>query len=327
MTQHRFRAPIPIAVAAVLAALLPLPGCGERPLAPAAATEARLELPDAQADVLRRLSGPVGSARWRWSDAADPATGGPARLAWNAAGAAWRLRGRPGWALPDTLVLVPAAPDAWHEQRIPTRTTGTPQLLPLPRIPLRSAYYADLLHLLLELTRGLHEGVVRRWAHDPIPLAPGEPGDGPVDLTACLAVAAARWEAAWGAPLFGADAVFAEGIRLVHRDGEILHPPMWARLLRRDPAGRPLLITIVAGDNYDRPDLERYAVRGLAHELAHALQLWGHSRDRIHLLWESGPVVDGPSPDEVAALRLWRTLPEGLDLRLYGRSTELDPDR
>ncbi|MCB1150822.1 hypothetical protein KDK88_04705, partial [bacterium] len=233
----------------------------------------------------------------------------------------------PGWALPDSLDLLPADPDTWHVQIVPTRACNPPQLLPLPRIPLQSAYYADLLHLLLELTRGLHDGLVRRWAHDPIPLALGEPGEGPLDLRACMTEAAVRWESAWGAPLFCADAVFGEGIRLVHRDGEILHPPMWARLLRRDPEGRPLLITIVAGDNYDRPDLERYAVRGLAHELAHALQLWGHSRDRIHLLWESGPVVDGPSADEAAALRLWRTLPEGLDLRLYGRSTELDPDR
>jgi len=96
---------------------------------------------------------------------------------------------------------------------------------------------------------------------------------------------------------------------------------MFARITRLDGEGRPLVVQIVVGDTYDEANERVYAVRGLVHELGHALFLWGHSRDRNHVLWgDAPPQVAAPSADERKAVHLWHGLPDGLDLKLYGRA-------
>ncbi len=266
-----------------------------------------------------------GTALWRWSDATG--SEGHARLQWTQSHVEWSLTHEPDSPPGDSLFLQPEQPDIWHGMSVFSPDDSTAQWLPLPRIPLQSAYYGDLLHFLLEMTTPLHGGRVAHWVDDPIPVAPSVAISGEVDLGACFREAMEAWNQAAGKPLFVEATVFARGVRLVHREGQVLHPPMWARMLRRDQADRPILVTIHIGDTYDRAHLRRYAVRGLIHELGHALQLWGHSRDRLHILWESGPITNLPSRDEIAAITLWRTLPPGLDLTRYQRSVELDLDR
>jgi hypothetical protein len=133
------------------------------------------------------------------------------------------------------------------------------------------------------------------------------------------------WNTAESDSLFGWDPQAAWGIRLVHLAGICLRPPLGAKVVRLDGAGQPLSVHILAGDTYDTLAKRSSAVRGLTHELAHALFLWGHSEDRKHILWRCGPIVDEPSPDERRAARLMRLLPAGLDLSRYGRSLETDP--
>jgi hypothetical protein len=265
-----------------------------------------------------------GNSLWKWSDEAGAA--GIARLQWTPSQVEWSITHEPDSPPGDSLFLQPEQPDLWHGLSVPSQLDSTAQWLPLPRIPLQSAYYGDLLHFLLEMTSPLHDGRVAHWVDDPIPVAPSDAISGEVDLGACLRESMEAWNQAAGMALFVEDTVFARGVRLVHREGQVLHPPMWARMLRRDQADRPILVTIHVGETYDRPHLRRYAVRGLIHELGHALQLWGHSKDRLHILWESGPIVNQPSADEIAAIALWRTLPGGLDLTRYHRSVELDLD-
>ena len=128
----------------------------------------------------------------------------------------------------------------------------------------------------------------------------------------------ARWNQGPGDPWFVLDEEAYWGVRLVHFPGAILHPPLTARITRLDEDERPLRINIVVGDNYDGPEDRPYAVRGFVHELGHALFLWGHSTDRMHVLWGSAPPLrDDPSPDERKAAQLWHGPPDGLDLKNY----------
>ncbi len=80
---------------------------------------------------------------------------------------------------------------------------------------------------------------MRRWALDPVSVIPSAAVSGELNLGACLADAVATWNGA-GAPLLRLEnAGFARGVRFVLYPDHELHPPMWVRLLRRDPLGRP----------------------------------------------------------------------------------------
>lgn len=321
------------AAAVSTVAILAVAGCRGDCSSPAAppAPAPRLAAGRYPAELLRLAPPPAGEHRWTWRgagpDQAAPGGGGILLTvdgrSWN-----WRPATTPGdTCLPGTMLLRPEAPDQWHEFLVATDSTLPGGWMPLPRVAAASAHYADLLHLVQELTRPRFDGVVTHWSLESVPVGCGPAVSGAVDLAVCLREAVATWRLAGEPPLLAWDGESALGARLIHYPGVVLHPPMSVQMVRRDKAGRVLRVHIRCGDTYDGPQDVRYARRALVHELGHVLLLWGHSEDRTHVLWRNGPIVDRPADDELRAAALWRALPEGLDLKRYGRSTELQPQR
>ena len=228
----------------------------------------------------------------------------------------WRLADEPR----DTsLVLAPVDPE-WLtlELAVPGDLASTP---PLPRLPLISDAWPDLVSMLRALITPRFDAVVTHWPDVPVPVKAPVAVSGDVDLAACLREAVEIWNTGEPSPHFVWDPDAAWGVRLAHYAGSIREPPLQAQLTRRNDAGQPLSLRIAAGDNYASPAARKYVVRGLAHELGHAMLLWGHSPDRRHLLWGAAPpLVDGPSDDERRAVRLLQRLPAGLDLTRYRAS-------
>lgn len=277
------------------------------------------------AELVAELAIPSGRTGWLWS-AAGISPPRAAELIIEGRAWLWRLEGVSGETAPPVRIrLVPDDPDAWHEMEIHTDTSRPGEGFPLPRRAVRSPHYADLLHLVQELTRPRFDRHVTHWYRRPVPVAAGAAVSGTLDLRACLRKAVAVWNADADAPLFVWAPESACGVRLLHLPGGPLHPAMSADLIQRDDEGRALRLQIRVGDTYDDPRDERYAVRGFVHELGHALLLWGHSDDREHVLCRIGPFTDEPSDDERRAVRLLQALPAGMSLAGYGRSTEIEP--
>lgn len=226
------------------------------------------------------------------------------------------------------LTLSPSDPHLWHELHALWPSPMGTICLPLPRQMVDSAYYADLLHLLQELTTPRFGQQVIHWPQHPVPVRAGNAVSGDVDLAACLHDAVAIWNDGEPDSLFRWQPTAGWGVRLIHFPDLNLSPPLSTQMVRLDETGRPLRLHILAGNNYDGVIDRPYAVRGMVHELGHALLLWGHSLDRRHVLWgQAPPMLAAPSRDERRAARLWFLLPAGLDLSAYGRSTEMDPER
>ncbi len=226
------------------------------------------------------------------------------------------------------LFLNPEDHSFWLDMKVAWPTSVPSLLHPLPRLPVSSAHYADLVHLLQELTTPWFGQKVSHWPGRPVPVRAAAAISGEVDLTECLREAVEIWNSSAPDSLLRWDPQAGWGVRLVHFAGTIRHPALATRMVRLDNAGQPYRVHILAGDNYDHARDRPYAVRGLAHELGHALLLWGHSQDRSHLLWgRAPPQVDRPTVDERRALELWNLLPVGLDLSAYDRSTEMDTVR
>ncbi len=320
-------------------------GCGDgdtpTPVSPAPSPDP--EQPFDYGDALARLLG-AGEGNWGWSwrllGAAGDTLAGRAELRLSGSRGAWRLRlggaapTRPiAPALaprdlpPGRLLLAPDDPKRWHEMRLELPPADGSAWLPLPRLAAASAYYADLLDLLQRLTAPRFGMRVTHWPDAPIPVVADSALSGDVDLAACLAEAVALWNGSPGGPYFALRAKADWGVRLVHLAGAPASPPLATRLIGLDAAGRPALMEIRAGDNYTTTTQRAAAVRGMSHELAHTLLLWGHSEDRRHLLWRCGPLVAEPSSDELRAIALWNLLPQGCGLAAYGRSVEIDPQR
>jgi len=258
-----------------------------------------------------RAGGPL---EWRWFAGAANRDG-RASLTWDAHGFRWRL---PSEIPPGPLRLVPA-----DHRWLPITVPGAADLAthpPLPRIPVRSAAYGHLVALIRDLMTPRFDGIVTHWTRRPVPVsAPDDAISGEVDLAACLREAVDSWNAGEEEPFFVWDPGASWGIRLAHYAGSLRSPPLQTQLTRRDAEGRALRVRIAVGDDYASEAARPYAVRGLAHELGHALLLWGHSPDRQHLLWgDAPPLCSAPSPDERRAVRLRQWLPHGLDLRAYG---------
>ncbi len=331
------------------ATLLPLlclltAACGTpaAPEAPPGAPALRRAAPPYGEPLRRELDLASGTWRWTWAwrpAAASPAAGAGASPAGSAgtvdlavAGgrAVWSFRPPvppPAEAAAGTLRLRPADGRAWHTLAAPWPPADPLALLPLPRRPVASPAYADLLDLLQELTAPRFGQRVAHWPALPVPVRAAPAPSGELDLAECLHEAVDLWNEGEPEPVFVWDPQAAWGVRLVHLPGTDLSPPLTAQVVRLDADGRPLRLHVTAGDDYDHRRDRRCAVRALAHELAHARLLWGHSRERDHLLWRWGPVVPGPSADERRAARLLALLPEGLDLSRYGRSADLEVHR
>lgn len=275
-------------------------------------------------ELVAELGIPPGRSVWSWR--ADGMTSPrPAELQIDGTAWRWRLDGDPQRPeTPARLYLEPADPDAWHGLEIRTDTARPGEGFPLPRRAIRSPHYADLLHLLQELTRPRFDRHVTHWFRRPVPVAAAAAVSGDVDLRACLDEAVAVWNAGAATPLFEWAPDASHGVRLIHLAGGNLHPAMSASLVQRDDDGRVLRLHIRVGDTYDDPHDVRYAVRGFVHELGHALLMWGHSEDRAHVLCGVGPFADRPSEDERRAVALLQALPAGMSLAGYGRSTEIE---
>jgi hypothetical protein len=257
-----------------------------------------------------------GTSSWSWRDGQS---GGEANLAIDGSGYRWRFDGVPA----GTLRLAPR--DAsWHTITVADAfdLAGIP---PLPRLAVATTAYPDLVTMARDLTSPRFESIVTHWPRWPVPVSSPPAVSGENDLAACLREAVAIWNddparnMDAGKPWFewrpGAD----WGIRLAHYAGSDRHPPLSLSITRRDELGRPRRMRISVGDNYDSAAARPYLVRGLVHELAHALLLWGHTPDRQHILWgEAPPLRDDPSRDERRCARLLRLLPLGLDLATYG---------
>ncbi len=220
----------------------------------------------------------------------------------------------------DTLFLIPDQPALWHGLAILWSDSALTTVPPLPRLPVASLHYADLLDLLQCLTNDRFEQTVTHWPQIPIPVRAGTAMCDQVDLAGCLREAVDIWNREAAEPLFVWTATSDWGVRLVHLVGVERHPPLSLKITRLDGYGSPLGANLLAGDNYCSEQARTYAVSGLVHELTHALLLWGHSADRSHVLWGEGPpLVTEPSRDECRAAQLWLRLPTGLDLSQYNR--------
>jgi hypothetical protein len=295
----------------LLAALLAAAGCSGDAAAPPAAGPGG-PLPPAHG---RGLPWPAGAWSWTWRAAEGPACG-EARLRVADGRWSWRLVPEP----PDApLVLAP--PDTvWEPMTLP-RAAAPGDWLPLPRLP-AAAGPGSVAELAALLTAPRFAGRTTHWPRLPVPVRTGRATAGDLDLSACLRTAMARWNAGADPPWFAADDSAGWGVRLVHLAGRTLSPPFWAQITRLDSVGRPLGVSIVAGDNLAAARDSVYAVRAFVHELGHALFLWGHSPCREHVLWGAAPPIVGwPSPDERKAAQLVHGLPEGLDLSRYGSAS------
>ncbi len=272
----------------------------------------------------------AGDWTWRWQVDGSPTAGGPAHLAVRGDTAGWRLGPADTGVLPlvgDSLSLLPEDPFAWHAMMAVVDPTPGRGPLPLPRQAVDSAAYADLLDLVQRLTTPRFRARVIAWRVWPVPvLAPPTPC-GDLDLGACLRAAVDVWNDDPSGPSFSLVARSDTGISLVHVPDPELIPHMAVRWIAGDAFGHPVKLEIVVGAAWRDASDVPYVVRGFVHELAHTLLLWGHSEERQHTLWRCGPIVDRPAPDERRAARLWRLLPEGLDLTAYWRLVELDPQR
>lgn len=330
---HRRSEPVALLIAVVLAA-----GCGDG-LGPRAESDSSIIMTTAYDSTLARFLKPPAGAhawRWEWRSAGVPVRSGAASLTSDGALVTWRLvaetphAGPPEpsrlWSGRDTVSLTPCDPSAWHALEVPLPAPTGGDWLPLPRQPTLSGYYADRLDLLQHLTRSRFPAGVRHWPARTVPVAADTLRLGDLDVATCLREAVDRWNAGEDEPFFSWDPAAAWGVRLARADDPAL-PPLAARFRAADGAGRPARIEILVGDSWRRPSQRPYLVRGLVHELGHALLLWGHSEDRAHVLWRCGPLRDTPSLDERAVARLWSLLPEGLDLRRYDRSTEIEAPR
>jgi len=307
-------------------------GCGDRspqsdPVAPAPEDSHRFDyLYDAA--LLSFLQIIPGTSAWSWfvDDAAGHRHAGPAELEIAGLGARWILHGV-DWdavsaeaGVADTLRLVPEHPGHWHSLVCLWADTLLTTLPPLPRQPVASVHYPDLLALLQELTADRFDGVVTHWPELPVPVRAGDAVCEDVDLAACLREAVDIWNQGEAQPLLVWSPHADWGVRLVHFPGIVRVPPLALRITRLDGHGSPLGMNLLAGDNYCSSASRPAARRGMIHELGHALLMWGHSLDRAHSLWGQGPpLVAEPSQDERRAVRLWNRLPVGLDLTVYDR--------
>lgn len=270
------------------------------------------------------LQVPDGSWSWRWHqvEGRERGLGGPARLTSDGPEYRWRLQGRKP-AAAGALSLVPAADDTFW---LPLRVRDPGELAvvpPLPVLAIDSPAYPHLVAMLRDLITPRFGGLVTHWPAYPVPVGSPTAQSGAVDLQACLREAVASWNEGQPEPLFVWRPGTDWGVRLAHFSGSDRRPPLAIQLTRRDEEGRPLLMRILAGDNYSHPISRPFAVRAMAHELGHAMLLWGHSPDRAHLLWGAAPPRRAdPSADERRAVDLLRSLPAGLDLNVYGQPTE-----
>ena len=215
-----------------------------------------------------------------------------------------------------TITLQPENTLNWHSISTTHDKLVAGLASPLPVLQIDSTEYNNLHHFLTEMTYPRYSSVVTHWVGEPIPVQVDNFVSGSINLSDALFHATTIWNEAFGFSVFEVNQFIPWGIRLIYTPG-MQSPPLYIRGVRQDNSGHPMLMHIHAGDNYSNNHSNIWINRAMVHELAHAACLWGHSRDRIHILWENGPIVDTPSDDEIRAIRLWRALPDGTSLLDY----------
>ncbi len=255
---------------------------------------------------------PAQTTTWRWVTR-SPADSGTVALTTDRTGYRWRFPGTP----PGGAVRVQPPGEAWLALHV-SNWHGLAMVPPLPVLPVQTRTYPHLVAMLRHLLEPRFGGVVPHWPGRPVPVVSPAAVSGAVDLAACLREAVTHWNTAAASSLLAWNPGATWGIHLAHYAGSLRDPPLQTQLIRRDAAGRPRHVRIAVGDDYATPSARPYAVRGFAHELGHALLLWGHTPDRRHLLWGDAPPLRAtPSQDEVRAVKLRQLLPRGLDLAHY----------
>lgn len=215
-----------------------------------------------------------------------------------------------------TISIVPNNSTFWHSINAPYTSIANGLCPPLPIMSVQSTEYDNLMHFLQEMTEPRYNSTVTEWALHPIPVFTDSIQSGQINLSEALSNGIEVVNNCLEIDFFTETNAPNNGIRLIHRQG-LQSPPMFIQGIRQDHHGHPLLMHIVVGDNYSHNNTYRWINRAMIHELAHAAGLWGHSRDRIHILWENGPIVNTLSQDEIDAINLWTALPDGTNLLWY----------
>jgi hypothetical protein len=278
------------------------------------------------------LKPPEGVSTWRWTirTPAGDLHRGIAVLVLESRCIRWTLLDSRGDALqapPDSgrLGLLPMNPAGWHDVRAPWPPAPREVPLPLPRIPVRSPMYADLLDLLQDLLQVRDRRCLRRWPALPVPVRAPAARSGEVDLQLCLRAAASLWNAGEPDSLFRWDPAAEWGVRLIFLPAETAPPPFTVKVVRLNGQGGPLRVHVLAGACFTRPDQQLEAVRELVRALGRALMMQGESRDPGHVLAHD-PGGLHPAADERNAARLLSRLPSGLDLCGYRRPARILQD-
>ena len=280
-------------------------------------------------DLYDFLNSPEGVSTWRWTirTAAGDLHRGTAVLVLEARHIRWTLLDGQGTAFqvrPDSgrLGLLPMLPASWHDLRAPWPPAPREVPLPLPRIPVQSPVYADLLDLLQDLLEIQDRRSLRRWPALPVPVRAPAARSGEVDLQLCFRAAMSLWNAGEPDSLFRWDPAAEWGVRLIFLSAETASPPFAVKAVRLNREGGPLRVHVLASACFTRPDQQPEAVRELVRALGRALMLRGESRDPGHVLAHD-PGGLHPSADERHAARLLSRLPSGLDLCGYGRPARI----
>ncbi|MCP4145696.1 MAG: hypothetical protein GY752_10510 [bacterium] len=260
------------------------------------------------------LASSGNSASWCWEKSGDT---GFAELELSSNSYSWKLNDYNSHRKDSSIItLQPENTLTWH-----CLTTTHAKLVaglapPLPVLQIDSTEYTNLHHFLVEMTSPRYNSVVTHWVGEPIPVQVDNFVSGFINLSDALSHATNIWNEAFGYTVFEVNQFIPWGVRLIYTPG-MQSPPLYIRGVRLDDSGHPMLMHIHAGDNYSNNHTNIWINRAMVHELAHAACLWGHSRDRNHILWENGPIVDTPSDDEIRAIRLWRAMPDGTSLLDY----------
>lgn len=251
---------------------------------------------------------------WCWEKSGETGT---AELDLSNSSYSWNLI---GYDFPgndnSTITLQPEDIINWHSISTTHAKIVDGLAPPLPVLSIDSTEYNNLHHFLVEMTTPRYNGIVTHWVGEPIPVQVDSFVSGSINLSDALSHATNIWNEAFGYTIFELGQFIPWGVRLIYIPG-IQSPALYIRGIRQDNSGHPMLMHIHAGDNYSNNHTNVWINRAMVHELAHAACLWGHSRDRNHILWENGPIVDIPSNDEIRAIRLWRALPDGTSLWDY----------
>jgi hypothetical protein len=187
---------------------------------------------------------------------------------------------------------------------------------PIPITPITSPEYNNIMDFLSEMTGPRYDRIVTHWVGEIIPVQVDSFETTTLNLSDALSHAVTVWNEIFEYDIFDIGEYIPWGVRLIYRPG-MQTPPLYIRGIRQDNSGHPMLMHIIVGDNYNNSHSNIWINRAMVHELTHALCLWGHSKDREHILWENGPIVDVPSNDEIIAIKLWIALPDGLNLNDY----------